>query len=227
MCKFICHSKRTIRHDNRRLCRHNAQEELVKARRAEQDAVNKAMEAQQQRTDAEERLAQAFDDRTTLEDTLRDALGSQDAQAKELRAARDRLSDRFERETCNAASQTVTDEQLSCVEPNLVRSQAEYTLGSADLAFSKKQVAELQQELADSIALASAATTKTRGNEELAIARQKEIVSFTQREQVSLPFSARDICDDVVRTGTYWHYEAIPYGPVRSSPSCDDFILVC
>lgn len=135
---------------------HHSQEELDKARGSEKDTAQHLDEALSRCAKTEEDLGKACNDRVSLEHALRDAKRS-----------------------------SVTDKQCSDLEQSLRRSQGDLEQAKADLISTKKTAADLQQRLTDSTAEANRAMTEARHNREIASTRQNELVSASEREQVS------------------------------------------
>lgn len=112
---------------------------------------------------------------------MRDAARTQDLQATELRSVRERLRALLEKESQDASSQTATDKRYSDLERNSLQSQRDLQLASADLTSTKRQAARLEQELADSTIREREAADEARRNEELASARQEEIMNIMEQ----------------------------------------------
>lgn len=159
----------------------NLQEELATARAAEKETAQRLEEALCRCAKTEESLAQACDDRLSLETALRGAERARDAQAKDALSV-------LASESRDATSQTSVGNTEYCdVERNLLQSHDDLERVRADLASSKKQTSDLQQQLMDSNAGVKKAMYEARHSSELASTRQQEIVSLSERELVSQP----------------------------------------
>lgn len=164
---------------------HHAQEELAKARTSESEAAKLLEEALTRCTKTEERLAQACDESLSLQKALREAEDDRDAKSKEG-GSRDTIPF-LAKESIDATSQTLETNQQYCDrDQSLLRLNNNLELTRVDLDASKKRNADLQQQLADSMAETNRATQEARRNNELALARQEEITNVSEREQVRL-----------------------------------------
>lgn len=168
-----------------------SQEEVAEARRAEKEIAERLEKALSRCAKAEDSLAQAYGDRASFENAFKDAESAREGTSRERgsRSGTPPLS----KEYCDAEIQTaVTVKQYCDLERNLLRSQQDSEVARVNLSastqrleFLQKQLAILQQQLVDSAAEAGRATEQARQNNELASTRQEEIVTISEREQVS------------------------------------------
>lgn len=162
---------------------HHSQEELAKARSAEREAAQQLERALFRCAKTEESLARACDERLFFETALREAEGVRDAYAKEL-SSLDRMPV-LAMESRDVTSQTSETNKQKCdLDQSFLRLKEDLELARIDLDASKKQTADLQQQLSDLTAETNRAMHEARHNNELAEARQKEITSISEREQV-------------------------------------------
>lgn len=168
-----------------------SQDELAEAQSAEKESAQRLEKALSRCLKAEDRLAEACGDRAPFEKTVRGAECARDPKTNEptSRVETPLLS----KECCDAATQTaVTLQEYRDLEQTLLQLREDSERASIDLASSKQQsvdlqqqLATLQQQLADSAAEAETATHQAGQNSELASRRREELVSMSEREQVS------------------------------------------